>query len=73
MQVELRVNRSMFGKVLAEMREWIDRNGGPVKFESKSVPGSDILVRLEFSRDEVGFAFQRDWAQVTVNEAALAA
>jgi hypothetical protein len=71
--VEFRVGRSTFG-VLAEMREWIDRNGGnPVKFESESAPGGDIRIRLEFSRDEVGFAFRRDWAQAAINKAPQAA
>jgi hypothetical protein len=72
--VELRVGRSTFGEVLAEMRQWIDRNGGdPVKFDSESASGGNIRIRLEFSRDEVAVAFRRDWSQAALEETALAA
>jgi hypothetical protein len=58
--------------MLAGMRKWIDRHGGdPVKFDSASTSQGDIRVRLEFSQDEIGSAFQRDWIHAVGTEAAL--
>ena len=71
--VEIRVERSTFGETLAEMREWIDRNGGdPVKFESSIDRNGRVLIRLDFVRPEVGFAFRRDWVQAEIAEACAA-
>jgi hypothetical protein len=65
MRVELQVKRSTFGQVLADMREWIDRNGGdPVKFESASAPSGHIVIALDFARAEIAVAFRRDWAEM---------
>jgi hypothetical protein len=71
--VELRVGRKEFGETLSQMREWIDRvKAKPVNFESQSNEGGLVLVRLEFSRDELGFAFRRDW-QMAITAATAAA
>jgi hypothetical protein len=71
--VEMRIGRSGFGEALGEMREWIDRVGaGPVKFESESDPNGFVVIRLEFSRDDLGFAFRRAW-QVQAIDAEMAA
>ena len=60
--VEKRVERSTFGRTLAELREWIDRNGAdPVKFESATQADASILVRLEFKTDQLASAFRRVW------------
>lgn len=71
--VELRVARSGFGEALGEMRQWIDRHGGdPVKFETSMEPDGGIVVRLEFARAELGFAFRRDWGIADIASAAAA-
>lgn len=73
--VKIRVERSIFGKSLAEMREWIDRNrADPVHFESTSDGERHVLVTLHLPRAELAFAFRRDWAEaVTDNELPAAA
>ena len=64
MSIEVRVARRAFAQALSDLREWIDGHGGePVKFESAGEPNGDILIRLEFARPEVGFAFRRDWVR----------
>ena len=72
--VELRIERSAFAEILAELREWIDRNGAdPVKFESATDRSNRILVKLEFSSSESAAAFRREWADVTIEEGVEAA
>ena len=72
--IALQVQRSMFGQTLGEIREWIDRNrADPVKFASTSDPNGYVVVRLEFPRAELGFAFRREWAQTMIEEAPAAA
>lgn len=72
--VELLVGRKEFGEVLGGMREWIDRAGaGPVKFESESHSSGLVMIRLEFSRADLGFAFHRDWQAEAISAAPIAA
>ena len=74
MRIEVRVGRSAFAQALSDLREWIDGHGGePVKFESAGDPNGDIVVRLQFARPELGFAFRRDWVQAALAEAPAAA
>lgn len=71
--VEMRVGRKAFGETLGAMREWMDRVGaGSVKFESRRDSNGLVVIRLEFSSSELGFAFCRDW-QVEAIDAAPAA
>jgi len=72
--VEVRIARAGFGDILGEMREWIDRHGGdPVKFDTSTDSNGDIVIRLEFARAELGFAFRRDWALAVIGTASAAA
>jgi hypothetical protein len=75
MRVEIQVKRSAFGQALADMREWIDHNGGgdSVKFESTSRPNGHVMVALDFGRADLAVAFRRDWVEALANEPALAA
>ena len=71
--IEVRVERSNFAQTLSDMREWIDRNrADPVHFESTGDGDGSILVRLEFSRAELGVAFRRHWPAPAVEVAAAA-
>jgi len=72
--VELRIDRRALGETLGAMREWIDRVGaGPVKFESETDPNGLVVIRLEFGRAELGFAFRRDWGVGLVDTGLAAA
>lgn len=69
--VEIRVSVAAFGEALGAMRSWLDGNKcGPVKFETASEPPAAILVRLEFEESGPAAAFERQFGDIRLSQAA---
>jgi hypothetical protein len=59
--VHVHSSRAEFPKLLAAMREWLDRNSRPlVRFETESVDDS-ITVKLGFDDDRLAERFRRSF------------
>lgn len=59
--VHVSSSRTEFPKLLAAMREWLDRNGRPlVRFETESV-GDSITIKISFDDDRLADRFRRSF------------
>jgi hypothetical protein len=61
--VEVRINATELAGTFEHMRTWLDHNDCvPANFDFRtSEPGTVLVVHVEFDRDDLAEAFQRDF------------
>ena len=60
--VEVRSDRADFAKVLAAMREWLDRNDRPsIRFETASEQVGTIMIRVGFRVNDLAEQFSQQF------------
>ena len=60
--VHVRVSQASFAKILADMREWLDRHNRPlVRFETEADPGGTINIKVQFESDDLAERFQQEF------------
>ena len=52
--IELRSDRVDFPRMLAEIREWLDRNDRPlVRFETEPEEGNALTIKVQFEANDL--------------------
>jgi hypothetical protein len=60
--VEVRIKAVELADTFEHMRTWLDHNDcTPADFEIRTGKPNTVLVHVEFDRDDVAKAFQRDF------------
>ena len=61
--IELRSDRADFPRMLAEIREWLDRHNRPlVRFETERKEGDAITIKVQFEANDLAERFRHSFA-----------
>ena len=60
--IELRSDRVNFPRMLADIREWFDRNDRPlVRFETEPEEGTAITIKVQFEANDLAEQFRQSF------------